>query len=165
MEQWLPVPGREGEYEVSDQGRIRSLDREVVQRRKGKILAPGRSSNGYPSVVMGQRDSRTVHAVVATAFLGPCPKGQQVRHKDGNRSNAALSNLTYGTPVENRADADRHQTSVRGSEYRTAKLTEKTARVVKALKGKVSQSKLAKRFKVSPAAIQAVHDGRTWKHA
>ena len=159
------MPGREGEYEVSDKGRVRSLDRVVMRHMKGRVLRPGRSSNGYPSVVMGQKDSRTVHSIVAAAFLGPCPAGQQVRHLDGDRANANLGNLLYGTPAENRADADRHQTSVRGSGYRTARLNEAKARAVRALKGKVSQSELARRYGVSPAAIQAVHDGRTWRHA
>ena len=165
METWIAVPGREGEYEVSDLGRVRSLDREVIHQMKGKLLRPGRSSNGYPSVVMGQKDSRTVHSIVAAAFLGPCPAGQQVRHRDGDRANPAVVNLLYGTPVENRADAERHQTVVKGSQYRSAKLTEAKARRIRALRGKVSQSILARRFGVSPATVQAVHDGRTWRHA
>lgn len=165
MERWKAVPGREGEYEVSDQGRVRSLDREVVHRMKGKMLRPGTSSNGYPSVVMGQRDSRTVHAIVAEAFLGPCPPGQQIRHLDGDRSNSKANNLAYGTPAQNSEDAAIHGTRTRGTDYRSAKLTEAKARRIRALKGKVSQSELARRYRVSPAAIQAVHDGRTWTHA
>lgn len=165
METWKPVVGREGEYEVSSKGRVRSLDRTVAHVVKGKLLRPGKSSNGYPSVMLGSRDSRTVHSIVADAFLGKRPPGNQVRHLDGDRGNATADNLAYGTPVENRADADRHLTAVRGSGYRTAKLTVTTASTIRSLKGKVSQSELAAQFGVSPAAVQAVHDGRTWKHA
>lgn len=165
MEQWKPVPGREGEYEVSNQGRIRSLDRAVVQQRKGKMLSPGRSSNGYPSVVLGKKDSRTLHSIVAAAFYGPCPQGMQIRHLDGDRSNAAADNLRYGTPAEDGADRVRHGRSVRGSRFKSTRLTEAKARRIRALKGRVSQSALALHYGVSPAAIQAIHDGRTWRHA
>lgn len=163
-EEWRAVPGFEGLYEVSDFGRVRSLDRldRLGRRRAGILLRPGVASNGYPTVSLCGR-THCVHALVLTAFVGPA-RGRVCRHLDGDRKNNALSNLAWGSPVENRHDADRHGTSVRGEGYCNAKLTDETARAIREAKGVLSQSRLAEIFGVSPAAVQAVHDGRTWKH-
>lgn len=158
MEEWRAVPGFEGLYEVSSEGRVRSWTR--VSR--GAFLRPGRASNGYDTVTLGG-ESRTVHSLVLTAFRGPA-EGRIGRHLDGNRSRSVLSNLEWGTYAENQADARAHGTRVLGEKYPTAKLTDGAAREIRRLKGAVSQSALAARYGVSPAAVQAVHDGRTWKH-
>ena len=122
-EEWLPVVGFEGIYEVSDHGNVRSLDRFIanplptgVMRRQfitGKQLKPGLAKSGaYPYVNLskGYKDqkSKHVHRLVMDAFVGPRPTGMHVRHLDGNPTNNKLSNLTYGTPSENGRDAVRH---------------------------------------------------------
>jgi hypothetical protein len=85
-------------------------------------------------------------------------------HDDGDRQNNQLANLRWDTRLANADDRRKHGTKLLGSKYPTAKLTEETAAKVRGLKGQVSQSRLAIMFGVSPSAIQAVHDGRTWKH-
>lgn len=119
-EQWKPVVGFEGLYEVSDLGRVRSLDRSWMQVarggslyrhfKRGQMLRPGIASNGYPTVALGRGNTRTLHSLVADAFLGPCPSNQEVRHKDGRRTNPALDNLEYGTRTQNILDAVKHGT-------------------------------------------------------
>jgi hypothetical protein len=126
-ENWLPVDGREGEYEVSDQGRVRSVDRVIqtrngsrwkpgaagtpgIRRLKGRTLRPGRNASGHLYVVLGGRDSRTVHALVAAAFHGPMPEGCEVRHLNGNPGDNRPDNLQYGTRSENAEDSKRHGT-------------------------------------------------------
>jgi hypothetical protein len=176
---WKPVVGFEGAYEVSDLGRVRSLDRIVTvtqrfrggkigtyqRRMPGVLLRPGIASNGYPSVALNQQ-TFMVHELVTAAFLGPKPPGHCVRHvHDNDRANVRLDNLSYGTYVENSADMDAHGTRMRGSKYSSAKLTEAQAREIRSLHYKVTQSALAERYGVSPACIQAIHDGRTWTHA
>lgn len=114
---WLPVPSNPV-YEVSDRGRVRSTDTVVWGgeragwcRRKGRILKPGIASNGYPTIVLGRKiGTRTVHSLVAEAFLGPPPPGMEVRHKDGCRTNPRLENLEYGTRLDNINDAMAHGT-------------------------------------------------------
>lgn len=165
---WKPVVGYEG-YEVSSLGRVRSIglrvwNGKVHYWKPGRILLPGLASNGYYTVALRGK-SRTVHSLVADAFLGLRPAGMEVRHLDGKRANCSRTNLAYGTRVENRADSERHGTAVRGSRYKNAKLDEAKARAVRGLKGKVTQKELARRYGVSSGAIQAVHDGRTWTHA
>lgn len=107
---WMPVPGFEENYEVSDQGEVRSRPRAGT---KGGTLKPFRTRGDYLQV--GFRNGtgktyRTVHWVVTAAFLGPRPAGLEVRHLDGDKENCALSNLTYGTRSENGRDKRQHGT-------------------------------------------------------
>jgi hypothetical protein len=171
-EQWRDIPGYEGAYQVSDQGRVRSLDRRVlhsdggVRFHKGRVLHPGLASNGYFTVAVGRRNSRCLHDLVLTVFAGPRPLPEAVgRHLDGNKANNTASNLCWGTRKENSADSDLHGTHPRGSQKPQAKLTETAACEIRHLRRFVSQSELARRYSVSPSAIQAIHDGRTWTHA
>ena len=108
-DEWRPVPGYEGSYLVSPSGIVRSIPR---RRTAGGALAV-RASKGYPAVQLwsaGVGRVHRVHRVVAAAFLGPCPDGQEVRHLDGDCSNPAAANLAYGTRGENQLDKRRHGT-------------------------------------------------------
>lgn len=113
---WLPVPGWEGEYEVSDLGRVRSVER-IVPRRSvpqtiaARILKTPPASHGYPRVNLcrnGSYTQRTVHSLVLEAFVGPCPPGMECLHGNGIRTDARLVNLRWGTSKENKADMVRH---------------------------------------------------------
>lgn len=118
---WRWVPNYEGVYEVSNIGRVRSVDRTVAYYNwracakinhsvKGRILRPGKASSGYYTVALGRGNSRTVHSLVAEAFLGPKPDGHEVLHIDGSRTNNCVANLRYGTRSENMLDAVKHGT-------------------------------------------------------
>lgn len=116
-ETWLPVVGAEDAYEVSDQGRVRSLARRVRIVRNGvegtrpvlaRILRPAMQNNGYVAVYVGFRCVQHVHRLVMSAFVGPCPAGKEVLHGDGSRTNNWLSNLRYGTRSENAIDVFKH---------------------------------------------------------
>ena len=114
---WKPVVGSPA-YEVSTLGRVRSLPQRRRQMSrwgtyywhstKGKLLKPGIASNGYPTVAIGRGNTRTVHSLVAEAFIGPYPEGCEVRHKDGDRENPKLDNLEYGSRTDNIFDAVNH---------------------------------------------------------
>jgi hypothetical protein len=120
-EQWLPVPDYPG-YEVSDRGRVRSLDREVRSRwgtpktLKGKILSQtmvgGSEDVGrYPACVLyrdGKRWQVMVHVLVLMVFVGPRPDGAWGCHRDDDPTNNYLGNLYWGTPSENVFDKVRN---------------------------------------------------------
>jgi hypothetical protein len=109
QERWLPVVGFEGLYEVSDFGRVRSLDKEFNTgfgkvAKKGRIMRLKLEKTGYPRVKLcknGTSKHCNVHRLVAEAFL-PNPENKRtVNHKDSNRANNLLSNLEWATNSEN----------------------------------------------------------------
>lgn len=120
QENWRPVPGHEGAYEVSDHGRVRSLDRGVWQspsdrgrgywrRVKGQVLRPApMTKQGHVSVCLGRGNSQCVHSLVAAAFLGPRPEGADVCHRDGDATNNRAGNLYYGSRSQNNRDIASH---------------------------------------------------------
>lgn len=110
-ERWLPVVGYEGLYEVSDFGRVKSLARNKSNGvwQAGRVLRPGPQRRGYLTVslcdVAGVKKSRRVHRLVLAAFVGECPPGLLVCHRNDVPADNRLSNLYYGTRSENSADA------------------------------------------------------------
>lgn len=115
-EQWLPVVGHEGAYEVSDRGNVRSLDREITTKngkrytRRGVALAPRRHTQGYPQVHLSGRGSVSIHRLVLEAFIGPCPTGLEACHNDGNPENNHAANLRWDTHAGNMQDRLAHGT-------------------------------------------------------
>lgn len=125
-ERWLPVPGYEGFYEVSDLGRVRGLDRVVMRKNgiphteKGRMRKLGLAHpNGYLNVGLykaGQPPRvRLVHQLVMETFVGPRPAGYEVLHADDNPGNNRLSNLRYGTHAENVRDCVQKRRDYYGS--------------------------------------------------
>lgn len=104
---WKPVVGLEGQYEVSNLGRARSLDRiengPRRRARKGRILKPG-IRNGYPCLFLpsggGQR-KYNIHRLIAAAFIGSPPDGAVVDHINGVKQDNRLENLRYTSISEN----------------------------------------------------------------
>ena len=118
QERWLAVPGYEGYYEVSDHGRVRSLDR-VVPRGQNQITVRGTVTVQYPNrtghlIANLQRDnvsrSLLVHRLVMLAFGGPPVGDEIVCHNDGNPANNHVSNLRWGTYSSNMYDKRAHGT-------------------------------------------------------
>jgi hypothetical protein len=105
-EEWRPIPGWEGIYEVSSHGRVYSARR---FRARGGLLIPN-IYDGYPRVLLCDRSRQVrvrVHQLVALAFLGP-PEGRHVRHLDGDPDNNHIDNLAYGWHRENTLDTVDH---------------------------------------------------------
>lgn len=114
-ETWLPVPGYEGIYEVSDLGRVRSLDRidRCGRQLYGRVLKLRNDKDGYQQFHAGGSPRRIlrVHRLVLLAFTGaPAGVSTECLHIDGNPANNRLANLRWGTVSENIADQIRHGT-------------------------------------------------------
>lgn len=120
QERWLPIAGYEGRYEVSDLGRVRSLDRvrSHGKRWRGRVLKPVPMPRGYLLVNLWFDNSqrmRLIHRLVLTAFDGPAPDGTEGRHLDGDPTNNTIDNLVWGTHSENQLDQVLHGTHVNAS--------------------------------------------------
>lgn len=112
-ETWKAIPGYEGFYEVSDQGRVRSLDRTVSDGRrvKGQFLSPDRGRYGHLRVTLqknGKIERILVHRLVLQAFVGPCPPEMQACHWNDIPYDNRLENLRWDTPSANSQDALRN---------------------------------------------------------
>ena len=104
--EWRPILGEEP-YEVSAFGKVRRSGAKMNRQSLSQIK-PVMRANGYPSVCLysnGARRDVEVHTLVAGAFLGPRPKGQEVNHKDGNKQNNVATNLEYLTHRDNQRHA------------------------------------------------------------
>lgn len=115
QELWMPVVGYEGHYEVSNEGRVRSLDRFSLDMKRlhGRQLRPWCNSRAYWRVCLsigGKQRTIDVHVLVASAFLGPRREGMEVRHLNGNSLDNNASNLQWGTTSENIRDQVEHGT-------------------------------------------------------
>lgn len=109
-EVWRPVVEYEGLYEVSNLGRVRSLDRYEtflnygrmsVRHRKGRIMKPVITSKGYYIVSLKGKDIFYIHRLVAQAFLPNPHNLPQVNHKDENKANNCVKNLEWCTQEYN----------------------------------------------------------------
>lgn len=121
-ETWRPVPDWAGFYEVSDLGRVRSVDRVIVRGNGARQTVRARILRSHPtggdrkhvSVTLtrpGLISYRQVHQLVAEAFHGPRPAGKVVRHLNGKGHDNRAENLLWGTNSENQSDSMRHGTN------------------------------------------------------
>lgn len=111
MEVWKDISGYEGMYQVSNQGRVKSLARlthfkngKKPRQEKERVLKPVKHQKGYLKAQLRKNDklkSYFIHRLVAEAFI-PNPLGkEQVNHKDGDKSNNFTDNLEWTTQSEN----------------------------------------------------------------
>ena len=141
-ENWLVIPDYP-DYEVSNQGNVRSS-----RLGKCKLLKP--SGKKYLKVLLYNEAGRryfAIHQLVLHVFVGPQPHGLDVRHLDGNKLNNALSNLEYGTRLDNAKDSCLHGTSVK-------KLDKHKVRIIRSLhRIGFSQKRLCEIFDVTKATM------------
>jgi len=107
-EEWRDVVGYEGYYEVSNLGNIRSKDRQSISygtrmcQRKGKERKP--YAGRYLMVDLckeGIRKTRTVHSLVAEAFIPNSDNLPEIDHLDRNKHNNDCRNLRWVSKSQN----------------------------------------------------------------
>ncbi len=110
MEEWKPVVGYEGLYEVSSLGNIRSLERNIVRSDgvvthiRAKMICPVLNEDGYRQCKLcrnGKHSTKRVHRIVAEAFIDNPYGYDEVNHIDSNRENNCVENLEWINHREN----------------------------------------------------------------
>lgn len=110
QEVWKQVVGYEGYYEVSDHGRVRSVDRTVKCRGIGmrslesKMRPAQKRANGYLFVSLcknGTHKMLSIHRLVAEAFIPNPDNLPYVNHKDETKTNNNVDNLEWCTASYN----------------------------------------------------------------
>jgi hypothetical protein len=179
-EQWKDIEGYLGVYQVSNLGRLRSLERECYNPRYGKFIRAGRimktplHSTGYPFCTLhkdGIAKTFKVHRLVAGAFLARPSNRDYVNHKDGDKTNNNVSNLEWCTPSENMRHAHKlglNTSLKKGAAHHKSKLTEKDVlrirHIFKDPKNALTKKEIANQYNISDVSISYIVLRRTWKH-
>jgi hypothetical protein len=168
-----PIPGFEGRYEITEDGRVYSVPRLDIKGipRGGFYMKPTRNKKtGYFDIrLCGETSSKRwkIHVLVTLTYHGPRPSPlHDCRHLDGNRTNNLKSNLAWGTKKENMADRELHGTVCKGERNKGGgKLKDDDVRAIKKrLKTGEHHREIAKDFGVSYGLIGFIHRGRVWRH-
>lgn len=176
QEIWKTIPGYEGLYSISNDGRVKN-------ERWNSFLRPSINHGGYACIRLSREGCPrfwTVHALVALTFIGPRPDGKVINHLDGNKLNNRPENLEYCTGAENMRHAAEHglmssgevhsritkATTNRGEQVHLAKLTEAQVIEMRALftTGDYTFDDLGERFGVANTAAMSAIRGATWSH-
>lgn len=171
---WMPVSGYEGLYAVSDKGRVKSLPRleearlpcgkTIIKRRAGRFLAVY-SLSVYPTVRVCKNSvpkTLTVHRIVLESFT-PSFRGEEVNHKNGDKSDNSLSNLEWSDRRHNSLHSTQVLKKNRGEQQHLCKLKEKDIpEIVAKIKSGASLQEIGDTYGVSRYAISLIKHGKSW---
>ncbi|MGF0422203.1 NUMOD4 domain-containing protein [Acinetobacter baumannii] len=173
MENWKAIKNYEGLYEVSDLGRVRSLDRMVAvphggQRlAKGQVLKPKQHRDGYLCVFLSKKQKQIcpmIHKLVLEAFVGERPSGMQACHGNGDKTDNRLVNLRWDTVKANHRDKKKHGTTARGTKVNTNKLKpEQVVAIREKRNNGVTLQALAEEYGISNNAVSHIVFGKNWQ--
>ena len=172
IELWKAISGYEGLYEISNQGRIRTVgrNRKSPTRNADNIKRLNNANNNYPRITLfknGAKRTRLVHRLVVEEFIGEIPLGMDINHKDGNKANNCIENLEIVTRLQNARHAiEIGLTNNRGENNPMAKLTRNQVLEIRKklpLESGYKYAKLAREFGVSPGTISFIDREITWR--
>ena len=128
MEIWREVVGYEGLYAVSNEGRIKSLERSDRFGRKyaSKMLSTKKNNRGYVQIHLnkdGVCKMKLLHRIVAEAFISNPDNLPQVNHKDENKENNNVENLEWCDNLYNRRYGTGYQRSCEKHDYKAIALS------------------------------------------
>lgn len=163
--EWKDIDGYEGIYQVSENGDVRSFRRQRIKRLSK------RDSNGYKYVTLykdGEMDQRSIHRLVAKAFIPNPYNMAEVNHINGDKSYNRVCNLEWCTRSENMARVvkDGAWKNNRGEKAYQAKVTKKEVIAIRNRykEENVTQKELAKDFGIKQGHVCDIVNRRSWKH-
>lgn len=139
----------------------------VVKRKRAET----KNASGYLAVVIHKNKktfSTSAHRLVWQYFYGDIPKGLEINHKNGRKTDNRPENLEVVTAKQNVQHSLKLglQKVLKGEEIGTSKLTEKQVREMRKLysTGNYKMKELAKRFSISYYTIWDVVRRKSWRH-
>jgi hypothetical protein len=170
---WKDVLGFEGYYQISNKGRIKSLERCVKGKNKSYLTLKSRlyegyvCKKGYIRMTLSKNHKmirKYVHNLVADAFIPNIHNKPQINHRDGNKKNNIVDNLEWCTCIENISHAKENNllNPLYGEYHGCAKLLNKDICLIrKELRTKTSRS-LSKKYNVSESVISQIKQNTTY---
>jgi NUMOD4 motif-containing protein/HNH endonuclease len=169
IEEWKPVPGYAGIYEVSNRGRVRTYRNGCRWGLRSQPKLMKCWTGKYVFVRLKKEGSATkklhpVSRLVLEAFVGPCPAGMMGLHGPNGPLDNRIENLSWGTSQKNNGeDRVRDGTSNRGERHPNHKLTVEDVRDIRRmLRKKMSQLEIARRKRVSRPVISRILHKKRW---
>ena len=177
IEEWKPIIGYEGYYEISNCSNVKRLARVGKHSIYGKmniseiILKQNKTEKGYLSVTLTKNGNRKVyrcHRLVAIHFIPNPDNKPEVNHKDGVKTNNYDWNLEWATHKENiiHAFANGLTKIPKGEMNQSSKLSKIQVLEIRDLcaNKKFNQKELAIMYKVAHSTINAIIKRKNWKH-
>ena len=162
-EEWKPIAGFDGDYQISNYGRVKSF-----KLKTPRIMKPMLRGN-YMRVELrneGKRNHVSVHVLVATAFIPNPERKLQVNHEDGHTMNCHVSNLVWATQEENMQHAFKMGLVKSGINARNSKIKSETDIVyIRENPDNLTQKELAEMFGVSSVTIFLIQVGKRYPNA
>lgn len=178
-EVWRNVIGYEGIYQISNYGRIKSIERFFIKNRRGgnqkmavycveKIKAEDFSKFGYLRCSYWLNENAKhvfVHREVAKHFIPNPNNYPQVLHKDDNPKNARWDNLEWGTQKKNIQDCvSRGRWHLGEKNYKSKLKSEDIPKIRQLIHEGMSNAKIGEIFGVTDCPIDFIRKNKTWKH-
>lgn len=172
-EEWKDIEGYEGLYQISNLGKVKSLEKKWYLPRGGWFIRAERlkttqsSNRNGRNIVLLFKDSKhknfRISVLVLEHFHSKRPIGMECCHKDGNDKNDIISNLKWGTHKENMEDMVKHGRSQKGEKCKLSKLKEHQVIEIRQLLSRgISQQIIAKNYGVTASNISRINTREQW---
>jgi hypothetical protein len=177
VEEWRDIEGYEGIYQVSNLGRVKSLDRAVQHRngkvlmKKGKQLKVVYAGNKYGRIILnknGKKSAKLIHRLVALTFIINETNLKEVNHKDLDKTNNSVENLEWVSPKQNTQHAfnNRYIKRYLGEDNHRAVVTEEVVLKIRELHAtkKYRYKDIGEMFGIHHSVVGYIVRRQTWRH-